>query len=138
MFPSKVLHKIASEAGVRYVTTLRDDVLPGAPGETDHSYMGMMRHNVTTMLEALGGTPASLCHLPPGARDEVAMSHALLALRRVSAAYASQPVFTDLDVCLTPGQFAALVGPTGGKKHLLKLILGLLPCTQGSVRVCHR
>ena len=59
VFPSKVLHKIASEAGVRYVTTLRDDVLPGAPGEPDHSYMGMMRHNVTTMLEALGGTPAT-------------------------------------------------------------------------------
>jgi ABC-type Zn uptake system ZnuABC Zn-binding protein ZnuA len=56
VFPSKVLHKIASEAGVRYVTTLRDDVLPGAPGEPDHSYIGMMRHNVTTMLEALGGT----------------------------------------------------------------------------------
>jgi zinc/manganese transport system substrate-binding protein len=59
VFPSKVLHKIAAEAGVRYVTSLRDDVLPGAPGEPDHSYTGMMRHNVTTMLEALGGTPAT-------------------------------------------------------------------------------
>lgn len=59
VFPSKVLHKIAKEAGVRYVTTLRDDVLPGAPGEADHSYIGMMRQNVTTMLEALGGTPAT-------------------------------------------------------------------------------
>jgi ABC-type Zn uptake system ZnuABC Zn-binding protein ZnuA len=59
VFPSKVLHKIASEAGVRYVTTLRDDVLPGTAGETDHSYTGMMRYNVTTMLEALGGTPAT-------------------------------------------------------------------------------
>ena len=59
VFPSKVLHKIASEAGVRYVTTLRDDVLPGAPDEADHSYIGMMRHNVMTMLEALGGTPAT-------------------------------------------------------------------------------
>src|SRR5262245_17426727 len=63
------------------------------------------------------------------------MSHALLALQRVSAAYASQPVFTDLDLCLTPGQFAALVGPTGGgKSTLLKLILGLLPCTRGHVQ----
>ena len=70
VFPSKVLHKIASEAGVRYVTTLRDDVLPGAPGETDHSYMGMMRHNVTTMLEALGGTPATFatCLQEPATR----------------------------------------------------------------------
>jgi ABC-type Mn2+/Zn2+ transport system ATPase subunit len=46
------------------------------------------------------------------------MSHALLALQRVSAAYANQPVFTDLDLCLTPGQFATLVGPTGGVKAL--------------------
>ena len=59
VFPSKVLQKIATEAGVRYVTTLRDDVLPGHPGEADHSYIGMMRHNVTTMLAALGGTPAA-------------------------------------------------------------------------------
>ena len=59
VFPSKVLQKIAAEAGVRYVTTLRDDVLPGHPGEADHSYIGMMRHNMTTMLEALGGTPAT-------------------------------------------------------------------------------
>jgi ABC-type Zn uptake system ZnuABC Zn-binding protein ZnuA len=59
VFPSKVLHTIASEAGVRYVTTLRDDVLPGAPGEPDHSYIGMMRQNVMAMLEALGGTPAT-------------------------------------------------------------------------------
>ncbi len=63
------------------------------------------------------------------------MSHALLALQRVSAAYANQSVFTDLDLCLTPGQFAALVGPTGGgKSTLLKLILGLLPCTRGRVQ----
>ena len=63
------------------------------------------------------------------------MPDALLALQHVSAGYASQPVFTDLDLCLTPGQFAALVGPTGGgKSTLLKLILGLLPCTQGSVQ----
>ena len=62
------------------------------------------------------------------------MSDALLALQRVSAGYASQPVFQDLDLRLTPGQFAALVGPTGGgKSTLLKLILGLLPCTRGSV-----
>ncbi len=67
------------------------------------------------------------------------MSHALLALQRVSAAYANQPVFTDLDLCLTPGQFAALVGPTGGgKSTLLKLILGLLPCTQAACSVYRR
>lgn len=70
VFPSKILRKIATEAGVRYVTTLRDDVLPGAPGEDEHSYIGMMRHNVTAMLEALGGTPATLttCLQEPSTR----------------------------------------------------------------------
>jgi ABC-type Zn uptake system ZnuABC Zn-binding protein ZnuA len=70
VFPSKVLHKMASEAGVRYVTSLRDDVLPGPPGETDHSYTGMMRYNVTTMLEALGGTPVpfTTCLQEPATR----------------------------------------------------------------------
>lgn len=58
VFPSKVLEKIATEANVRYVTTLRDDVLPGAPGEAEHTYIGMMRHNVTTLVDALGGQPA--------------------------------------------------------------------------------
>jgi ABC-type Zn uptake system ZnuABC Zn-binding protein ZnuA len=55
VFPSKVLEKIAAETGVRYVTTLRDDVLPGNPGEARHSYVGMMSENVTTMVSALGG-----------------------------------------------------------------------------------
>jgi zinc/manganese transport system ATP-binding protein/zinc transport system ATP-binding protein len=63
------------------------------------------------------------------------MSGALLALQSVSAGYASQAIFADLDFSLAAGQFAALVGPTGGgKSTLLKLILGLLPCTRGSVQ----
>lgn len=66
VFPSAVLEKIAAETGVRYVTTLRDDALPGNPGEVRHSYIGMMLVNVTTMVEALGGTPEalSICTTP--------------------------------------------------------------------------
>jgi ABC-type Zn uptake system ZnuABC Zn-binding protein ZnuA len=60
VFPSKVLEKIAAETGVRYVTTLRDDVLPGNPGEAKHNYIGMMLENVNTMVDALGGQPATL------------------------------------------------------------------------------
>jgi len=62
------------------------------------------------------------------------MSDPLLALHGVSAGYAHHMIFENLDLSLDPGQFAALVGPTGGgKSTLLKLILGLLPCTRGSV-----
>ena len=66
VFPSAVLEKIAAETGVRYVSTLRDDVLPGQPGEAKHSYIGMMLDNVHTMVEALGGTPQTMttCAMP--------------------------------------------------------------------------
>jgi ABC-type Zn uptake system ZnuABC Zn-binding protein ZnuA len=66
VFPSKVLEKIAAETGVRYVTTLRDDVLPGSPGEAQHSYLGMMSDNVTMIVAALGGQPQefSTCIAP--------------------------------------------------------------------------
>src|SRR5262249_62434449 len=34
------------------------------------------------------------------------------------------------------GEFAAVVGPSGcGKSSLMKLVTGLLPCTEGSIRV---
>ncbi|MEO1057974.1 MAG: metal ABC transporter substrate-binding protein [Actinomycetota bacterium] len=60
VFPSPVLDQIASEAGGTYVDTLRDDDLPGAPGDDDHSWVGLMRSNYITMTEALGGDPAAL------------------------------------------------------------------------------
>jgi ABC-type Zn uptake system ZnuABC Zn-binding protein ZnuA len=38
VFPSPVLEQIGEEAGVRYVDVLRDDDLPGAPGDPEHSW----------------------------------------------------------------------------------------------------
>jgi ABC-type Zn uptake system ZnuABC Zn-binding protein ZnuA len=58
VFKSSVLEKIAAETRVRYVNTLRDDVLPGQPGQPEHSYIGMMHDNVRTMVNALGGEAA--------------------------------------------------------------------------------
>lgn len=57
VFPSPVLDQIAREAGVRYVDTLRDDDLPGEPGEERHSYIGLMVQNLEIMAKALGGRP---------------------------------------------------------------------------------
>ena len=54
-FSSPVLEQIARETGTRYVNNLRDDLLPGAPGAAEHSYMGMMLKNTRAMVEALGG-----------------------------------------------------------------------------------
>jgi ABC-type Zn uptake system ZnuABC Zn-binding protein ZnuA len=58
VFPSPVLEQIARETGARYVDNLRDDDLPGAPGEAQHSYLGLMAENLRVMAEALGGDPS--------------------------------------------------------------------------------
>jgi ABC-type Zn uptake system ZnuABC Zn-binding protein ZnuA len=60
VFPSAVLEQIAAETGARYEDTLRDDDLPGEPGDPEHSWMGLMRYDYVTMIEGLGGTAAQL------------------------------------------------------------------------------
>ena len=63
----------------------------------------------------------------------------IVELRHVTASYNHQPLWQDLDLTIAPGQFVALVGPTGGgKSTLLKNILGLHPSTSGAVRLRHR
>ncbi len=60
VFPSPVLAQIASETGAKYEDTLRDDDLPGDPGQPDHSYVGLMLYDVRTMVTDLGGDPSAL------------------------------------------------------------------------------
>ena len=60
VFPSPVLKQIGREADVRYVDVLRDDDLPGEPGEPEHSWMGLMRFDFITMTEALDGDATAL------------------------------------------------------------------------------
>lgn len=60
VFPSPVLEQIGKEAGVRYVDVLRDDDLPGEPGDPEHSFLGLMAFDYRTMVASLGGDPAAL------------------------------------------------------------------------------
>jgi ABC-type Zn uptake system ZnuABC Zn-binding protein ZnuA len=60
VFPSPVLAQIGKEAGVKYVDVLRDDDLPGEPGDAEHSWVGLMRFDYVTMVEALGGDASAL------------------------------------------------------------------------------
>jgi ABC-type Zn uptake system ZnuABC Zn-binding protein ZnuA len=60
VFPSAVLEEVGRATGVRYEDTLRDDDLPGEPGDADHSWLGLMRYNYETMIEGLGGTVEQL------------------------------------------------------------------------------
>jgi len=60
VFPSKVLEQISKESGARYEDTLRDDDLPGKPGDKEHSWLGLMRYDYRTMIKGLGGTTTAL------------------------------------------------------------------------------
>jgi ABC-type Zn uptake system ZnuABC Zn-binding protein ZnuA len=55
VFPSAVLEEVGRATGARYEDTLRDDDLPGEPGDAEHSWLGLMRYNFQTMIEGLGG-----------------------------------------------------------------------------------
>ena len=60
VFPSPVLEQIAQETGAKYEDSLRDDDLPGDPGQPEHSYVGLMLYDVRTMVTDLGGDPSAL------------------------------------------------------------------------------
>ena len=60
VFPSSVLEEVGNETGVRYEQSLRDDDLPGAPGEENHSWLGLMQYNFATMIEGLGGDASNV------------------------------------------------------------------------------
>jgi len=65
VFPSPVLEQIGTETGAHYVDVLRDDDLPGAPGDDEHSWVGLMHFDYVTMTEALGGDAAALKAFTP-------------------------------------------------------------------------
>jgi ABC-type Zn uptake system ZnuABC Zn-binding protein ZnuA len=60
VFPSDALETIAAESGADYIDELRDDDLPGEPGDDRHSYIGLMLTNMEIMLPALGGNTHAL------------------------------------------------------------------------------
>ncbi|MDQ3629159.1 MAG: metal ABC transporter substrate-binding protein [Actinomycetota bacterium] len=63
VFPSAVLEEVGRATGARYEDTLRDDDLPGDPGDPEHSWMGLMRYNYVTMIDSLGGRAPELAAL---------------------------------------------------------------------------
>ena len=66
VFPSPVLEQIAREGGAEFVDQLRDDDLPEGPGDTEHTYMGLILEDVRIITTALGGDPAALEGYDPG------------------------------------------------------------------------
>ena len=66
VFDSDVMAQIARESGAEFVDELRDDDLPGGPGDPLHSYLGMMLTNARVIVSALGGDPSALEGFDPG------------------------------------------------------------------------
>ena len=66
VFPSPVLAQIGKETGVTYVDKLRDDDLPGAPGEVDHSFLGLMKFDFVTIVSSIGGDASKLSAFDAG------------------------------------------------------------------------
>jgi ABC-type Zn uptake system ZnuABC Zn-binding protein ZnuA len=64
VYPSDVLEQIASEGGAEFIDDLRDDDLPGAPGDERHTYIGLMVQNMEIMLPALGGNADAMATVP--------------------------------------------------------------------------
>jgi manganese/iron transport system substrate-binding protein len=65
VFPTEVVDQIANEANVQIVGTLSDDDLPGDPGDSQNSYVGMMLENMENMLTPLGGNVSALSNIDP-------------------------------------------------------------------------
>ena len=64
------------------------------------------------------------------------MSDAVLCAREVSARYRRREVFHGLSFELGANQLLGVIGPNGaGKTTLLRVIAGLLPASEGEVRV---
>jgi ABC-type Zn uptake system ZnuABC Zn-binding protein ZnuA len=66
VYPSDVLEQIADETGAEYVDDLRDDDLPGEPGDDRHTYIGLMVQNMEIMLPALGGNADAMADVETG------------------------------------------------------------------------
>ena len=60
VFPSPVMEQIAREGGAEFVDRLRDDDLPGAPGDPLHTYLGLILTDVQIIVGALGGSTDAL------------------------------------------------------------------------------
>ena len=65
-------------------------------------------------------------------RDPPKIPRPLLALNHVSAGYAEEPVFSDANLELVPGDRVGLLGPNGaGKSTLIKVLAGTQPAMTG-------
>ncbi len=64
---------------------------------------------------------------------------AALSLRGAGLSFGDRTLWSGLDLDVAPGEFVAVLGPNGsGKTTLLRVLLGLLPLSEGEVHVAGR
>lgn len=66
VFASSILEQIAKESGAVFIDQLRDDDLPGEPGDANHSYFGLLVEDMRVMAQALGGDASGLDRIETG------------------------------------------------------------------------
>jgi zinc/manganese transport system ATP-binding protein len=73
-------------------------------------------------------TAADLARLP--------VATPALTLRGARVSFGARALWAGLDLDVAPGEFVAVLGPNGsGKTTLVRVLLGLLPLSEGEVRV---
>ncbi len=144
VFPSAVLEEIGRATGARYEDTLRDDDLPGEPGDAEHSWLGLMRYDYMTMIEGLGGARhrarvggrrrRSTRRSGVPAMTATGVGPVILTLDDITVGYEHAPVLRDVSFHVHSDQFTGIVGPSGsGKTTLLRTLLGALRPQRGTV-----
>jgi zinc/manganese transport system ATP-binding protein len=62
-----------------------------------------------------------------------------LSLRGARVSFGDRTLWEGLDLDVAPGEFMAVLGPNGsGKTTLVRVLLGLLPLSEGEVRIAGR
>jgi ATP-binding cassette, subfamily B, bacterial CvaB/MchF/RaxB len=95
----------------------------------------MLRLHAERLADIVLAEPETLNHVP---EIDLGSIEPLIEFRQVSFRYADgEPwVLRDLNLRISPGQCIAITGPSGsGKTTLVKLLLGLLEPTDGSIYV---
>ncbi|HKT36725.1 MAG TPA: ABC-F family ATP-binding cassette domain-containing protein, partial [Ktedonobacterales bacterium] len=80
--------------------------------------------------------PPRLMRFQPKFQAEALRANAIVRMEHVSKRYGDRQVLRDVSLTLLPESRVALVGPNGaGKTTLLRILLGLEPADEGSVRL---
>jgi len=61
----------------------------------------------------------------------------VIQIEHLTVRYGAFPALTDVSLTVKSGEYLGIIGPNGGgKTTLLRAILGLVPATGGTIRVC--